>query len=397
MRRAREFGLRAENIRVVGPEIQARKTRLVGEFADYRRGAVGGRQVRLHPRAGAFRGASTAAPHRRRRGSRRDRAPPPRSRRRPSSIATGSRWPTCPCPAWRTSATSTSDDALELESFPVRPHPRRGGHRAGGGAPVRGSRLRGDRSPARRTHHARRRPGRGRRAGTALWPRRECASTAARICSAPTATRDGPKRVWFECGGSRTPSPRRKSSSPWAAALHRPPGSAPRRRGISQKGGVRGRRRPAFLASAHLRGGRRDRAVRDRPHRHPAGRTRRAQRCPPLGKLAGAPEEIDYRLKLFVLFTEPQMAQVGLTEKEAGPPGATSRGDLPFADHGKAMVRGETDGFVKLIADRATGEIVGGAAVGPEVGGTDPRDRRWPCTSARPPPTSPPFRTITRR
>jgi pyruvate/2-oxoglutarate dehydrogenase complex dihydrolipoamide dehydrogenase (E3) component len=37
-----------------------------------------------------------------------------------------------------------------------------------------------------------------------------------------------------------------------------------------------------------------------------------------------------------------------------------------FADHGKSMIRGETDGFVKLIVEAATGEIVGGAVVGPE-------------------------------
>jgi pyruvate/2-oxoglutarate dehydrogenase complex dihydrolipoamide dehydrogenase (E3) component len=40
LRRAKEFGLRAENIAVVGPEILARKRRLVGEFADYRRGQL---------------------------------------------------------------------------------------------------------------------------------------------------------------------------------------------------------------------------------------------------------------------------------------------------------------------------------------------------------------------
>ena len=37
MRRAREFGLRADNISVVGPEVQARKRRIVGEFAAYRK------------------------------------------------------------------------------------------------------------------------------------------------------------------------------------------------------------------------------------------------------------------------------------------------------------------------------------------------------------------------
>src|SRR5215468_6306120 len=37
LRRAKEFGLRAENVQAVGPEIQARKRSLVTEFADYRK------------------------------------------------------------------------------------------------------------------------------------------------------------------------------------------------------------------------------------------------------------------------------------------------------------------------------------------------------------------------
>ncbi len=35
----------------------------------------------------------------------------------------------------------------------------------------------------------------------------------------------------------------------------------------------------------------------------------------------------------------------------------------PFDDHGKSMVTGETDGFVKLIADPETGKLFGGAVV----------------------------------
>jgi pyruvate/2-oxoglutarate dehydrogenase complex dihydrolipoamide dehydrogenase (E3) component len=39
----------------------------------------------------------------------------------------------------------------------------------------------------------------------------------------------------------------------------------------------------------------------------------------------------------------------------------------PFNDHGKSLVKGETDGFVKLVADEKTGLILGGAVVGPEA------------------------------
>jgi pyruvate/2-oxoglutarate dehydrogenase complex dihydrolipoamide dehydrogenase (E3) component len=79
-------------------------------------------------------------------------------------------------------------------------------------------------------------------------------------------------------------------------------------------------------------------------------------------------EAIDYSLKVFAVFTHPEVAFVGLTEREANEanvPCLTAA--FPFADHGKALVRGETDGFVKLIADRDSRRILGGAAIGPEA------------------------------
>jgi pyruvate/2-oxoglutarate dehydrogenase complex dihydrolipoamide dehydrogenase (E3) component len=79
-------------------------------------------------------------------------------------------------------------------------------------------------------------------------------------------------------------------------------------------------------------------------------------------------EAIDYRLKLFAMFSEPQLAVVGLTEREAGEQGiAVLVEKHPFDDHGKSMVRGEVEGFVKLIADAGSGELLGGAVVGPEA------------------------------
>jgi len=79
-------------------------------------------------------------------------------------------------------------------------------------------------------------------------------------------------------------------------------------------------------------------------------------------------ETIDYRLRLFAVFTQPEAAMVGLTEREAAELGldfAAAR--YPFDDHGKSIVHGKTDGFVKLIAGRKTGEILGGAVVGPHA------------------------------
>ena len=78
---------------------------------------------------------------------------------------------------------------------------------------------------------------------------------------------------------------------------------------------------------------------------------------------------MDYRLAASIVFTEPQMAIVGLTEKQAlarGIPYVSA--SYPFADHGKSLIMEARDGFVKLLADPATGEIIGGACVGP-VGG----------------------------
>lgn len=79
-------------------------------------------------------------------------------------------------------------------------------------------------------------------------------------------------------------------------------------------------------------------------------------------------ETMDYRLKLFVVFTEPQVAIAGMGEREAGEKELeVVSAKHPFNDHGKSMVMGETEGFVKLIAARATGEILGGAVVGPHA------------------------------
>jgi dihydrolipoamide dehydrogenase len=78
---------------------------------------------------------------------------------------------------------------------------------------------------------------------------------------------------------------------------------------------------------------------------------------------------MDYRLAATVVFTDPQVALVGLTEREAregGIPFLAAR--YPFRDHGKSLLMNATDGFVKLLADPRSGEILGGCCVGP-VGG----------------------------
>jgi len=82
----------------------------------------------------------------------------------------------------------------------------------------------------------------------------------------------------------------------------------------------------------------------------------------------GSLESMDYRLKLYAVFTEPQVATVGLSESEAKARGQEFlTAKYPFNDHGKSMVMGELDGFVKLIADKTTREIIGGSVVGPHA------------------------------
>ena len=82
-----------------------------------------------------------------------------------------------------------------------------------------------------------------------------------------------------------------------------------------------------------------------------------------------SPRRMDYRLLISVVFTEPQVATVGLTEMAAA-----SRGikflvaSYPFNDHGKSLIMEAKDGFVKLLANPKTGEIIGGSCVGPSGG-----------------------------
>jgi dihydrolipoamide dehydrogenase len=70
-------------------------------------------------------------------------------------------------------------------------------------------------------------------------------------------------------------------------------------------------------------------------------------------------------LKLFGLFTEPQLATVGYSEKELKQKKINYLvARYPFNDHGKALIQGATDGFVKLMCHSKTGKILGAAIVG---------------------------------
>ncbi len=78
--------------------------------------------------------------------------------------------------------------------------------------------------------------------------------------------------------------------------------------------------------------------------------------------------KMDYRCKLFGVFTQPEVASVGLSETEARAQELDfAVASYPFSDHGKSIVAGETDGFVKLIADAKNGVILGGSVVAPHA------------------------------
>lgn len=64
------------------------------------------------------------------------------------------------------------------------------------------------------------------------------------------------------------------------------------------------------------------------------------------------------------LYTMPEAGCVGLTEDEAKARGEILVGKFPFSANGRAMASGETEGFVKVIADKKYGEILGVHIVG---------------------------------
>jgi pyruvate/2-oxoglutarate dehydrogenase complex dihydrolipoamide dehydrogenase (E3) component len=81
------------------------------------------------------------------------------------------------------------------------------------------------------------------------------------------------------------------------------------------------------------------------------------------------PRLMDDRLKASVVFTDPAVAGVGLTEKECKAreiPYLVA--SYPFDDHGKSICLGETHGHVKLLCQPQTGELIGAHIVGPEAG-----------------------------
>jgi pyruvate/2-oxoglutarate dehydrogenase complex dihydrolipoamide dehydrogenase (E3) component len=83
----------------------------------------------------------------------------------------------------------------------------------------------------------------------------------------------------------------------------------------------------------------------------------------------GAHERVDYRLtKTHTIFTDPQIAVVGETERDLERDGIPFlKATYPFNDHGKAVALGKTKGFVKMLASPTDGKILGASIIGPEA------------------------------
>ena len=74
---------------------------------------------------------------------------------------------------------------------------------------------------------------------------------------------------------------------------------------------------------------------------------------------------LDYDKAASAIFTEPEIADVGLAEAEAFSSGRKIRvTKVPFSATAKAMIDNDTRGFVKIISDPATGVVLGGSIVG---------------------------------
>ncbi|MGJ9458575.1 dihydrolipoyl dehydrogenase [Oceanobacillus sp. CF4.6] len=84
--------------------------------------------------------------------------------------------------------------------------------------------------------------------------------------------------------------------------------------------------------------------------------------------ISGEKSEVDYIGIPAVAFTEPELATVGLTEKEAKDAGYDVKvGKFPFAANGRALSLNNSDGFLKLITRKEDGLVIGGQIAGPNA------------------------------
>lgn len=84
--------------------------------------------------------------------------------------------------------------------------------------------------------------------------------------------------------------------------------------------------------------------------------------------IAGGDRRMSYGAVPSAIFTSPEVASVGLNERQAKEEGFDVRvGKFPFSASGKALAMGEAEGFVKIVADGGTDRILGIHIVGPHA------------------------------
>ena len=84
-----------------------------------------------------------------------------------------------------------------------------------------------------------------------------------------------------------------------------------------------------------------------------------------MGLHVRAHRHVDYEKAASAIFTEPEVADVGLAEAEAFASGRKIRvTKVPFSTNAKALIKGDPRGFVKILSDPATGVVLGGSIVG---------------------------------
>lgn len=84
-----------------------------------------------------------------------------------------------------------------------------------------------------------------------------------------------------------------------------------------------------------------------------------------MGRHAGPHRHLDYDKAASAIFTEPEIADVGLAETDAFAEGRKIRvTKVPFSVSAKALINDDPRGFVKIVSDPATGVVLGGSIVG---------------------------------
>ncbi len=84
--------------------------------------------------------------------------------------------------------------------------------------------------------------------------------------------------------------------------------------------------------------------------------------------ISGKDRIMDYSVVPWSVFTSPEIGTVGLNAAQAKEKGyPVCVGNFPFSNSGKAYITGETEGFINIVTNKETGEILGAQMIGPRA------------------------------